>query len=419
MQIATTASGDLIRREFQSSGVPARPTLLFFHIGKTGGTSLTRFFRALAHTSHVQSAPDDYSQLESPDDIEFPNFISGHYKVRQWLHRLPPSWRTMVVIRDPIQHLLSSYWHIRTHPPVIDDPDLCHLIEATGRSDLGVLLRDRPGECFELHFDNPQTRFILNKVSGPLDADDLARAIALLGSLTYVGTTERLAAFASHVAALMPWATGWEAQALPHAMVNPLNTLRTEEIPRRLLRHILAATEMDAELYQRARQLQSERVTLVPALIATRSVRAEPTPVVRAIPVTDLIRVFPVKLQSVRIGHEFIIDGDDIQLHPPGPEESRAAVAIDGIQLAGHSEMAGCLVLANEHAAPVLFGIDLSYGGVSLVSASFKVLPGQPLDVRLRFSPTTGPARLELRTEMALGDSNAFAWANFTRLTIR
>lgn len=420
MEVAATTLEEDDHGVRHAPGTVSTPTLLYFHIGKTGGTSLTSFFRSLAREFYVQPDPEDYSRLEAPDGTEFPDFISGHYKVDPWLHRVPRSWLTMAVIRSPIQHLLSSYWHIRTHPQVSDNPGLSELIEVARKVDLGTLLQGRAGECFEMHFDNPQTRFILNKMSGPLDVYDQARAYALLDALTYVGTTERLGRFAAQVAALMPWAAGWEKQVLPREMVNPLNTLRTDEVSRSLLRHILAATEIDAELHQRARRLQSERlgsgaktsITMLPSLAGT-------DPAVRAIPVADLIRVFPLTLQNVRSGHELCINGEEIVLHPPEKNENSAIVAIEDIPLDGHSEMAGRLMLAHEDAAPVLFGIELSQGAATLASTSFTVAVGQPLDVRLRFPPASGPARIELRTEMAFNDSNAFAWATFIGLTMR
>jgi hypothetical protein len=393
--------------------------LLFFHIGKTGGTSLTSYFRSLARDFHVQSVPDDYSGLELAEHTRFPDFISGHYKVATWLHRLPPSWRTMVVIRDPIQHLLSSYWHIRTHPEVSDNPGLRDLIRDARQVDFSTLLRERAGECFEEHFDNPQTRFILDKKFGPLDAQDQARAIALLGEVDFVGVTECLGEFAAQIAASMPWAVGWEEQILPRMVVNPFNSLRTEEIPRALLRNILAATEIDAELYHRARRLQSARVgQTAKTSVAMFVPPPNPEATERCIPVADLIRVFPVTTRSVRFGFELSIDDDKIMLHPPEPGEDPASVTIENIPLDRHRELAGWLMVAHEGAAPVRFDIELSQGAATLASASFKACYQRGLDIRMRFSPAAGPATLTLRTAMADGDSNTFAWAHFVGLTI-
>jgi len=405
--------GDYVIDQTAASASP----LLFFHIGKTGGTSLTSYFRSLARDFYVQTLPDDYSRLEASDNTDFPDFISGHYKVATWLHRVPPSWRTMVVIRDPIQHLLSSYWHIRTHPDVSGNPGLRDLIRDARQVDFRTLLHERAGECFEEHFDNPQTRFILDKKFGPLDEQDQARAIALLDSITFVGVTERLGEFAAQIAASMPWAAGWEEQILPRMVVNPFNALRTEEIPRALLRNILAATEIDAELYQRARRLQSARVgARTPVAMFAPARVAEATE--RCIPVADLIRVFPLTTRGVRFGFELSIDDDKIMLHPPGPGEEPACVTIENIPLERHHEIAGHLMLAHEGAGPVKFDIELSQGKAILASASFKVGYQQALDIRMRFPPAFGPARLTLRTAMAEGHSNAFAWAHFVGLTI-
>jgi hypothetical protein len=404
----------------QKSGDAVGSTLLFFHIGKTGGTSLTRYFQSLAPRSYVQPDPGDVSRLDTSEATEQPEFISGHYAVQQWLRRVPPSWRTMLVMRNPVQHLLSSYWHLRTHGIATDDIPLRDLIEATKRLDLGALLSERFGETFEAHFDNPQARFILGKESGPLDASDRAQAAELLESLTYVGCTERLDAFAAQVAAALPWAAGWQLQALPRLMVNPYNSVDTDQIPRALLRHILAASAVDADLHQQAQRLQAERFASSAKLpVAAGISEADPPPAVRAIPVADLIRVSNTIVQGVRPGG-LQIDGDQLLLHPPEGGQGCATVAVDELALDRHSQVAGRLVLAHEGAKPVIFGIEIVCDAAVLVSASFKIASGQPLDIRLRFAPTIGPARLTLRTEMAAaGASNGFAWAKFVAVEIR
>jgi hypothetical protein len=219
---------------------------------------------------------------------------------------------------------------------------------------------------------------------------------------------------------LTPWAVGWENQVLPHVMTNPLNAPGAEGVPRTLLRHILAATEFDAELHQQARRLQLERLdTGAGGSIALLPSRVEPVPVTRGIAVADLVRVYPVTLQNVRAGIELCIDEDKISLHPPLRSEGFASVTIEDIPFDGHSEIAGRLVLENEHASAVLFGVELSQGIASLASASFKIEPGHRLDIRLRFLPTTGRVRLELKTEMALENANDYAWAAFIGLTMK
>jgi hypothetical protein len=305
---------------------------------------------------------------------------------------------------------------IRTLGEATDNDGLRDLIANARRDDLGTLLQARAGAQFEAYFDNPQTRFILDKTTGPLDADDQAHAIALLNSLTYVGTTERLDDFAAAVAAVTPWAGGWEEQTLPRAMVNPLNVLRIDEVPRDLLRRILAATEIDAALHQCAAAWQSARFD--PFTRATTPRREGSSYEVRFIPVTDAIRVLPLKLEHVRPGHELSIDEDKIILHPPAPENGCASVTIDGIDLHGHSRLTGRLMLAHPNAAPVSFDIELSRGDEAIAHASFRIAHGRPFDIQIGFMPTSGPARLTLRTAMTGAHSNAFAWATFIGLAI-
>jgi hypothetical protein len=390
------------------------PPLVFFHIGKTGGTSLVSYLRRFARRSSVQENPTDEGGINAALNGTDFDFIAGHFPIAPLLDRLPIGWQTMTVIRNPLQHLPSCYWHIRTHATDSAAAELREMIDICKTNEIGALLQNRCGPIFESLFDNPQTRAVLGQGSGPLNHQDLQRAIELVSRLSFVGTTERIDDLAAQVGTTLPWAADWRAHAVPHIMINLCNVAGVYEMPRETLRQIIARTELDAELYQHATKLQLAQ----PAPNAARE--AEPgRHSCHALPVSDLIRSLPLTLDHVRLGAELCVSGNEVLLHPPPPGHGQAVVAIENVPLNGHSELAGRMVVAHPGAPAVRFGLELAQDATKLADASFLIGAGRPADFRLRIHQAIGLSRLTLRTQVEGHNSNDFAWATFVDLMIR
>jgi hypothetical protein len=388
-----------------------RRPLVFFHIGKTGGTSLIKHLQSATARVFVEKSPFDTFGIDAALAGEELDFISGHYQVAPTLARLPPDWFTMTVIRDPYRHLTSTYWHIRAHPPDTTEPALKRLIDACSRCDFAALLAGPREESFETHFDNPQTRAVVGKRHGPIGRRDLAHAIKLLSRLSFVGTTDHIDCLAAHIAASLPWASSVRCSAMPYVMVNPHNRSGAIDVRQSTMLHISALTELDAELYRHA-------CALSPAPQPPEAIPAAmPRP--RALPIADLARVFPHVLAGARAGEEFRIDTDTLLLHPPHGRDGAAMLHINDIPLEGHDTFSGRLVLGHPAAAPVRFTIRLAQGEIELLDATFLVSATNPIDFTLAFTPSVGPGVLRLQTEMGSCEAKqSFAWARFVNLVI-
>jgi hypothetical protein len=385
--------------------------LVFFHIGKTGGTSLTKHFQSATERIFVEKSPFDSLGIDAALAGEELDFISGHYQLAPTLARLPPDWFTMTVIRDPYWHLSSTYWHIRTHPPETAEPALKPLIDACSRCDFADLLTGQREYLFETHFDNPQTRAIVGKRHGPIGRRDLAHAVKLLSRLSFVGTTDHIDRLAAHVAASLPWASSVRTSIMPYVMVNPHNRSGTIDMPQSTMRHISALTELDSELYRHACALSP--APRLPETIPAAKSRP------RALPIADLARVFPYLLAGARAGAEFRIDTDVLLLHPPHGRDGGARLHINDIPLEGHDTFSGRLELGHPAAAPVRFTMQLTQGMTDLVDAAFMVSAGNSIDFTLVFAPSFGPGALKLQTEMGSCEAiQSFAWARFVALAI-
>jgi len=394
----------------------AFPPLVFFHIGKTGGTSLIAYFQSASPHMLIEHDSDEVAGIEAALGGTPAEFIAGHYPVAKFLPRLPPDWLTMTVIRDPLWHIPSQYWHIRSHGTKDAPPAIQRLIALCNQHDFPALLACERDAAFEAHFDNPQTRAVTGKKSGPLDRQDLEAAKRLLSRLSFVGTTEHIDALAAHAAASLPWAHALRGQALPYVMVNPHNAAGAMDLPPEAARQLHALVEFDVELHRYA---AAQQARAAPPDLAPASVAKSAAPRSRAMPVSDLVRVCTLEQERAALGRALLLHGNEVLLHPPGGADGRSAVTMRDIPFDGHSRLAGKLVVAHAASAPVRFDLHLVQGGDELVNASFLVSAGRPLDIALAFAPAAGPGQLTLATQMASPEAaNGFAWATFIDLSI-
>ena len=166
------------------------PPILVIHIMKTAGTSLRRMLQQeLGHAAIYPSdrdlakLPDGWYRtgrdiLENHDTLPPHRVLIGHFAA-EIADRLPIQYRTAAFVRDPLQRSLSTLAHFGRHfrrPPA----------ELLGDSDL-----------IDTHIRDHQTKVLGGQ--GITDAHDhcqiddatVARAIARIGRLDFVGITER------------------------------------------------------------------------------------------------------------------------------------------------------------------------------------------------------------------------------------
>ena len=88
--------------------------LVFFHLPKTGGTTLHHHFSV--HFEPEEICPERHSNLNaySVDELRQWRFFSGHFNADE-VKRIPRSVFLVTVFRDPIERLLSLYYFWKRH----------------------------------------------------------------------------------------------------------------------------------------------------------------------------------------------------------------------------------------------------------------------------------------------------------------
>lgn len=185
---------------------PSRHTIVFTHIGKTGGTTLDRIIkvaasiggkracrlrapreRSLPPSQHIQELlPLD---LIAPDELSACDYVSGHFPFG--IHaRLPRSCLYITLVRDPVARLLSNIRFGLDRRTWSRDTPVAALVEQ------GRLI------------DNMQTRQIagIDDRDAPCTAKSLAAATENLRSrYAVVGVTERFDDTLKTLITLLGW----------------------------------------------------------------------------------------------------------------------------------------------------------------------------------------------------------------------
>jgi hypothetical protein len=87
--------------------------LVFFHLPKTGGSTLHHHFSA--HFAPEETCPARHSNLMySVEELRQWRFFSGHFNADE-IRRIPRPLFVVTVLRDPIERLLSLYYFWKRH----------------------------------------------------------------------------------------------------------------------------------------------------------------------------------------------------------------------------------------------------------------------------------------------------------------
>lgn len=180
--------------------------LVFLHVNKTGGTSLSRFLESQYPVDAClseQSDPSGWGDAGSDpwlDRVAAFDLISHHHfdqRVLEALRDRRPTYRAVTLLRDPVQRTFSQIaaWRRTSN-------------EAVAR--MGPVKRERSLDArrmpiadfidkHHVRLHNRQARMISGLGLGPIDVSDDAlatAAMAALDTIDYVGITSRLRDFA-------------------------------------------------------------------------------------------------------------------------------------------------------------------------------------------------------------------------------
>jgi len=97
----------------------ARPCLIFLHVPKTAGVSVTQALRRCVPEAHTLAGPEDHSAVRlfselPPDRQRSMRLIYGH--MPYGLHQnLPGDWRYLIILRNPLARIMSAYRYYRNY----------------------------------------------------------------------------------------------------------------------------------------------------------------------------------------------------------------------------------------------------------------------------------------------------------------
>lgn len=217
--------------------------LIFYHIPKTGGTTIT-FLLNQQFDSHVICPDDFYFQIEkrSLEDLNHFKFFRGHFFFNSILKFLRNS-RKIVFLREPIQRVLSEQRFLKT---------LC-----VGRESalyLEHFLEGSPIETMSNHQCLFLSSFDRNDSSITPEMHLASAKENLLKEFFFVGITERIEESLQALYMLM----GWQ---IPNIIprLNETN-LELENINSQVLEEIRQRNLLDIELYEFAQGLLDSKL---------------------------------------------------------------------------------------------------------------------------------------------------------------
>lgn len=233
--------------------------LVFLHIHKTGGTTLTSFLDAQFALSDIFPAQQWYQWdewVKAKSHWRVYRLYRGHFNLSQVLSL--PAPRFVVLLRDPVERVISEYFHWRRAPEkfILHNPAYRRVWTLARSVSLEEFL-EREEET-DFFVANRQTYQLGLPVSMPrpqkiCSEDEVLRwAKETLRSFDFVGVIEDLAGLIERLC----WAYHW---LLPKQIPVLRAARESKEIPADLRKQIARFTALDGELYAFARALAQQQ----------------------------------------------------------------------------------------------------------------------------------------------------------------
>lgn len=249
-------------------GDPSPDRLLFLHIMKTAGTSLSELLKEWAGPSRAQvGLPLDDLIVMARPQLGRLRAVAGHFPF-EVLKVLPGHFQTVTVVREPVARTISHYHEILRkeapelsldeflHSEVYDVPSGNYQARQLGHSiDLPqAWISYSPMQWYLQAGGRPDQPYPLQALfdSTPMflsEEELLERASAHLEQIDVVGITDELDALVERLADLF----GVPTVAAPR--LNTTASSAADELPAHLRRVIERRTSVDRELYEVAAKL--------------------------------------------------------------------------------------------------------------------------------------------------------------------
>ncbi len=225
--------------------VPAE-TLLFLHIGRTAGTTLSSIvsrqfpaaYRYSFDSADMQRSIETFASLPLQERAKI-RLLSGHFPYG--LHELVPGPATYItMLRDPVDRILSIYSYMKIRKD--------HRLHSQVHSlSLKEFLRSR----LTTEVDNGQVRSIANALDipyGALNPDTLTLAQQHLDSFAVCGLTEHFDETIIMLRRRFAW------RRLTYAPKNAISRISRSQLDREELLMVEAHAVMDQALYDEQRR---------------------------------------------------------------------------------------------------------------------------------------------------------------------
>jgi len=261
--------------------------IVFVHIMKTAGTTLLSIIRH-HHASGEESYKINYNgsskQVRRLKKVlkqqrDSLRLVHGHMDF-SWSSLMPPDARFITMLRDPVQRVISHYYHYRRE-------EVSPIHPLAMRSSLLQWVRD----CGIDEMDNGQTRRLAGAMSlpcGQVSSKTLEQAKANLTSkFAVVGLTERF----DESQILLHRAFDWPLFRFSARNIGS-NRPQRIEVSEEVLKEIEICNRFDLELYRFAFELFEKNVNRIDMASELAALKAAPEYVA---PVVEPARPAPVR----------------------------------------------------------------------------------------------------------------------------
>lgn len=233
--------------------------IAFSHIPRTGGTSLRQFIRENLPDGSKHGFVDSLAHFAFMTDADLASldFLATHCGYGLF-RRLPSSVKKVIVLREPVQRVVSLYHHLRRRPPHVSYA--CAFAHEMTLHDF--VMCDNP--AVSVFVENTQTWHLAvdknasfrTDLAGISDQELIATAAGNLDTFDAIGITERLGDLALHLQQQCGWSLDVQ---LP--VINCGPSQRNDPLPPETLSLVRARVSLDSVLYQLASDISRRRAS--------------------------------------------------------------------------------------------------------------------------------------------------------------